>query len=258
MNAYYKRELFSYFRSPIGWVAISIFSLISGFYLSSSIASGMVNISGEIVYMRSVLFLIIPLITMRLFAEEKRNGTDILMYTSPTPLHHVVIAKYLASFSLFLMMSINLGVHMIITVNLGGLVNARSFTSLVAFLFLGAAFIAIGTMASAVTENQVIAALLSLTIIFFSQYFSVVAAQLKSVIISLLNSMKSFGLSSESINSAGKSVENAVNWFDPYNRLDSLFVGSLTFSPFIYCTGLVLVFLFITYRILEKRRWSQS
>lgn len=169
MVAYYKRELFSYFRSPIGWVAISIFALISGFYFSSSIASGVVNVSGEIVYMRSVLFLIIPLITMRLFAEEKRNGTDILMYTSPTPLYHIVIAKYLASFSLFFLMSINILIHMIITVRLGGLVNARTFGSFLAFLFLAATFLAIGTMASAITENQVIASLLSLTIIFFSK-----------------------------------------------------------------------------------------
>ena len=258
MIAYYKRELFSYFRSPIGWVAISIFALISGFYLSSSIASRVVNISGEIVYMRSVLFLIIPLITMRLFAEEKRNGTDILMFTSPTPLHHIVIAKYLAAFTLFLLMSVNIIVHMIIVINLGGLVNARTFASFIAFLFLGAAFIAIGTMASAITENQVIASLLSLTIIFFTQYFSVLAAQLSAIIISLLNALKSFGLNSETINSAGKSVENAVNWFDPYTRLDSLYVGNFTFSPLIYCTSLILIFLFVTYRIMEKRRWSQN
>jgi len=258
MIAYYKRELFSYFRSPIGWVAISIFALISGFYLSSSIAGGVVNLSGEIVYMRSVLFLIIPLITMRLFAEEKRNGTDILMYTSPTPLHHIVIAKYLASYTLFLLMSLNILVHMIIVVNLGGLVNARTFASLIAFLFLGAAFLAIGTMASAITENQVIASLLSLTIIFFAQYFSVVAAQLKSILISLLNVLKFLGLGSEAVNSAGQSIENAVNWFDPYNRLDSLYVGNFNFSPLVYCSSLVLVFLFITYRILEKKRWNQS
>lgn len=258
MIAYYKRELFSYFRSPIGWVAIAIFALISGFYLSSSIASGVVNISGEIVYMRSVLFLIIPLITMRLFAEEKRNGTDILMYTSPTPLYHIVIAKYLAAFTLFMLMSINILMHMVIVNNLGGLVNARTLGSFIAFLFLGAAFLAIGTMASAITENQVIASLLSLTIIFFAQYFSVVAAQLRSILISLLNALKALGLGSETINSAGQSVENAIKWFDPYARLDSLYVGVFNLSPLIYCASLVLLFLFITYRILEKRRWSQS
>ncbi len=258
MVAYYKRELFSYFRSPIGWVAISIFALISGFYFSSSIASGVVNISGEIVYMRSVLFLIIPLITMRLFAEEKKSGTDILMYTSPTPLYHIVIAKYLASFTLFVLMSINILVHMIITVKLGGLVNARTFGSFLAFLFLGAAFLAIGTMASAITENQVIASLLSLTIIFFTQYFTVVATQLRSITISLLNALTSFGLGSETINSIGQGVEKTVKWFDPYTRLDGLYVGIFNLSPFIYCASLVLLFLFVTYRILEKRRWSQS
>jgi ABC-2 type transport system permease protein len=147
---------------------------------------------------------------------------------------------------------------MIIVARLGGLVSARTFGAFVAFLFLGAAFLAIGTMASAITENQVIASLLSLTIIFFAQYISVVASQLRSIMISLLNALTSFGLGSESINSVGQGVENAVNWFDPYTRLDSLYVGIFSFSPLIYCASLVLIFLFITYRILEKRRWSQS
>ncbi len=259
MLAIYKRELASYFRSPIGWIAIALFALMGGFYFSYSMqSSSSVNISGELSFLQAVFMAVIPLITMRLFSEEKKNGTEVLLYTSPVPLYKVVLGKYLSALSLLGIMMSSSFLHVILVISMGGLINAGTLGSYIGFFFLAAVFISIGVMASAVTENQIIAAVLSFVIILFTQLLQTIAASLESVFISFLTVINLFNLSAESIFKAGESLAKAINWLDPYSRTDSYAIGVFSISPLIFCLSLVVLFLFLTYRILEKRRWSQG
>ena len=161
MLAVYKRELASYFRSPIGWVAIAMYALLGGFYFSVYLSSSQsVDMSVELSLITSFFVIIIPLITMRLFSEEKKNGTEVLLYTSTVPLHKIVFGKYLAALSLLCIMLSSTLIHVVLIIAMGGLINATTLGAYISFIFTGALLIAIGIMASAVTENQIIAAVI--------------------------------------------------------------------------------------------------
>ena len=124
MKAIFKRELASYFRSPIGWVVIALFALIGGSYFSIFMStSGKVDIRSELDLLQIFLVIIIPIMTMRLFSEEKKNGTDILLYTSSVSMVRVVLGKYLAALSLLGISLLPVVFHMIILLIMGGLVN---------------------------------------------------------------------------------------------------------------------------------------
>ena len=83
MLAVYKRELASYFRSPVGYIALALFSFISGLMFINQYSNGSVNLSTEIMSLSSFFVVIIPVITMGLFSEDRKRGTEVLFYTNP-------------------------------------------------------------------------------------------------------------------------------------------------------------------------------
>ena len=259
MIAIYKRELASYFRSPVGWIAIAIYALLGGLYFSFDMSStGSVNIGSELSLIQYFFAIIIPVITMRLFSEEKKNGTEVLLYTSALPLYKAVIGKYLAALSLFMIMLSSTVIHVIIAAVMGGLINASTLGAYLSFILIGSLYISIGIMASAVTENQILAAAFSAVMIIASLFLQVIATTLEGIYISLASIINPFDLSAESINKAGENLAAAVNWLDPAARTSSFQSGIISVSPILFCISMTALFLFLTYRILEKRRWSQG
>jgi len=259
MRAIYKRELLSYFRSPIGWVAVALYALLGGFYFGYSMsATSSVNISEELGIIQEFFMIVIPVITMRLFSEEKKNGTDVLLYTSSVPLFKAVLGKYLAALSLFFIMLSTTIIHVVLLIALGGNVNASTLGSYISMILIGALFIAVGIMASAVTENQIIAAVISAAIIVFTMLLQIISSSLEGIFISISSVFNLFQLSSETINKAGENLAAAINWLDPISRTASFQYGIISLSPILLCLSLIALFLFLTYRILEKRRWSQG
>jgi ABC-2 type transport system permease protein len=259
MLAIYKKEFSSYFRSPIGWVAIALFALMGGFYFSVVIQnSNSINMSEELSFLKTVLFVVIPLMTMRLFTEEKKNGTEVLMYTAPVSLFRVVIGKYLAALTLMFIMIASSLVHLILVVAMGGLVDASTLGAYIGFSFLAAVFIAIGTFCSAVTENQIIAAIISFLMVLFTSSITYIASILQNIFVSALNNFNPFNLSMDNIYEVGQAVSNAVVWFDPFAKTNDYLIGIFSVAPIIFCISLIVLFLFFTYRVLEKKRWSQG
>ena len=258
MIAYFRRDFFGYFKSPIGYVVLGIVSLIGGFYLANGIGYSYVNIIDEIGFIQSALFLIIPHITMRLFSEERRNGTEILMHVSPISLYRVVLAKYFSALALFSLICGIIILHSIVAYSIGATITAVTFGFFISFYFIGAVFLSIGILASALTENQIIAAISSLTVIFFTQYIPVLANQIKSFLMSFLDTFNLFNLSMMNTYKIADSVEKIILWFDPYSKFNDYYAGVLTLSPIVFSVSLIFVFLFVTYRVIEKRRWSQK
>ena len=123
MYAIFKREFLSFFRSPVGYVAIAIFSFISGYVFYTQFSSGTVNIGSEVISLRSLFVVIVPIITMGLLAEDKKRGTDILYYTTTVSLFNVVVGKVLAAFALYAIMFLNVIIHIIVTLACGGIVG---------------------------------------------------------------------------------------------------------------------------------------
>ena len=260
MFAVFKREFLSYFRTPVGWVAIGLFGLLSGYYFSQMIAGStrQVNIAYEISFLRSFFLVLIPIITMRLFAEEKRNGTDVLLYTMPFSMKEAVIGKFLAAISLQGLMLISVFFHMIITVACSGNINSCTWGAIIGYLVLAALFISIGMLTSALTENQIMSAVVCFVLVLFLQLLSSIANSIAEVFMSILKVTNLFGLSDASIYKAGEAIKSGVSWFDPYTKTACYTSGVFKITPIIYCISFTCVFIYITFRVLEKKRWSQN
>lgn len=257
MSAVYKRELASYFRSPVGFVALALYGFLSGFLFINQYSGGSVNMSSEIMSLASFFVIIVPVITMGLFAEDKKRGTEVLFYTSPVSLFDVVIGKFLAALSLIAILFINVFVHMIITAFSGGVINIGTWGSVLVYFFLALFFVSIGIFASALTDTQIIAAIISFVIILCIQLLSTISSLASSAVSSLL-SASLFNLDTEKVSAACENVANAIAWLDPIAKTGDFRYGVFSVSPLVYSASMAFVFLFLTYRILEKKRWSQK
>ena len=165
MIAILKREIKSYFITPIGGLYMGFFLLTAGIFFFFSNLMG--QSSHFTTLLRSILFIYlfaIPLLTMRLFSEEKRQRTDQLLLTSPVSIPEIVLGKFLAAFSLYVLTLLVTLMYVIVIVIFGDLAVWETVGSYIGFILLGASYIAIGVFISAGTENQLTAALVT----FFS------------------------------------------------------------------------------------------
>jgi ABC-2 type transport system permease protein len=259
INAILRRDYASFFRSPIGYVVLAIYMFLNGIYYTGDIGNNVSDIGGQIGAFEWVVFiLLIPLITMRIFSEDRKNGTEILLLTSPASVWEIVFGKYLAVFSVFMTMIASSFIFPILTVAFGGNVDAKAIGVYIGFIGLGAAFLAVGVFASSMTENQVIAAVISVTTVVVLMLFQLVASIIGGLVSSLLSTVNIFGLTDLQLSNASAAVTEAVNWVNPMTRLDNFAKGVFELAPILYFLSVVAIFLFLTVRMIEKRRWSQG
>ena len=257
MSAIYKRELASYFRSPVGFVALALFSFLSGFLFINQYRDGMVNISTEIMSLCSFFVVIIPVITMGLFAEDKRRGTEVIFYTNPISMFEVVLGKFFAAMTLIAILFLNVFLHMIITAFSGGVVNIGTWGSVIVYFCLAMLFTAIGVFASSITDTQIVSAIVCFVMILVVQLLETVSVLASAGVASLLSSSM-FALEPDKINKASNNVAAAIAWFSPFTKTQDFRYGVFSIAPLIFCLSMALLFLFLTYRILETKRWSQK
>lgn len=172
MWAVFKKEFKSYFLSPIGYVVIGIFLFVfSVFFYLTSFQTGTVNL-GALYYYTAVYGLIIvaPILTMRIFAEERKTGTEQLILTSPVGMGGVVFGKFLAAMSV-------IGITLLATFMYFGIVcffgKPNIITVLVGmlgFILVSAAALSIGMFASSITENQIIAGIITITFLVMTLF----------------------------------------------------------------------------------------
>lgn len=248
MSAIFKREFKAYFTSPIGFVIISLFSLISIFlFFANNLAGNTMDLSG---YFTSVIILyaiIVPLITMKLMSEEKRQKTDQCLLTSPISLTKIVLGKFLSAFAFF---SITLSFPIIFALILNAYQPIELWVfigNIVGMLLLGSAYVAIGLFISSLTENQAVAAVGSLvTILLF------IATQLLTYLVSGLYT-KIPGLS---LLTSNENVNTVINYVAVIPRYSNFAIGIFNLADALYFFSIAAVFIFLTVRVLEKRRWS--
>lgn len=190
MFAVYKKELRSYFTSMVGWIFIAFFLFFAGLYfMIYCLLNGVVNFS--YVYQGIEMFfvlLLVPVLTMRVVAEENRQKTDQLLYTAPISLGKIIVGKYLALLTLFGAAMLVVSTYPVLLSHLVNKVStgtesvdfAIAYGSTIGFFLLGAAYIAIGLFISSLTESQVIAAVSSGLIMIFTYLMSGIASILPS------------------------------------------------------------------------------
>ncbi len=182
----------------------------------------------------TIIMILLPLLTMRLFTEEKRQRTDQCLLTAPVNLFSIVMGKFLAAVCVFLCALTVYVLSFITLVALAGSVAwATVIGNFVALLLLGASFISIGIFVSAMTENQVVAAIVSFIIIMLFYTIDIFAGNVQ--VEWLRNVMSSLGF---------------------YTRYYEFSTGMFSVPSLVFFLSTIFIFNFLTVRALEKRRWS--
>ena len=172
MRAILKKELKSYFLSPIGYVVIGIFLLcFSVFFYLTVFAQGSVDL-GALYYYTALygLIIIAPILTMRMFAEERKSGTEQLLLTSPIGIFKIVMGKFLSAlFVIIITLIISLMFFAIIS--FFGKANIIStLVAIIGFILVSMAALSVGMFASSITENQIIAGIITIAFLIISLF----------------------------------------------------------------------------------------
>lgn len=163
MWAIFKKEVKTYFLSPIGYVFIGLFlAMCSMFFYLDVINYGSLQFENMFYSATTVLTFIVPILTMRMFAEERKLGTEQLLYTSPRSITSIVIGKFLSAVFVILITSICTLVYLVILYFFGKPHIQTALVTLLGFIMLSMAYISFGMFASSITENQIIAAVVTI------------------------------------------------------------------------------------------------
>ena len=233
MAAIIKRELSSYFNSALGFIILAVFFFFSGLFFWYTVNHDSSSLSYVFSSMITIIVFLIPLMTMKSFAEEKRQKTDQALLTAPVSLVGIVMGKFISSIILFALCNSIFIVYIIFIAIFTAPDWIIFLTTLLGFLLMGAALISIGLFISTLTESQAVAAI-----------FSVAAG----LLILMLDSFAS-GVNIGFIKEALYSV-SFYRHFYPFTY------GVITLSGVVFFTTVTALFLFLCIRVLEKRRWS--
>ena len=238
MKAIYKRELKSYFSSVIGWLFISFTTLISGiFFVLYNLMQGYPTLEPPIFYTAMGLALLIPVLTMKVMADERRQKTDQLILTAPVSLFKVVFGKYLALLTIFAIPTLIIGSYPLIMSMFGAASFKLAYTTLLGFFLYGAALIAIGVFISSITELQIISAIISIVVMFLGFFM---------------------GTITNMISQEGNIFTDILNAFYTMGPLNNIMAGQIALNDIVYYLSIIVLFLFLTCQSVQKRRWSAS
>ncbi len=287
MLAIYKKELKAYFTSMTGYVFIAFFLVIIGIYY---VIYNMIQLYANFEYVLSgvsfIFVLLVPILTMRLMAEEKKQKTDQLLFTSPLPVGKIIAGKFFAVFTVFLAVMGIVCLYPLILLQFGTVSLKVAYGAILGFSLLGAAYIAIGLFISALTESQVVAAVVSFVIILLTALMDGLATLLPTdkksawiifsiIIIAIcwiayvmmhnLTISLAAGIIAEAVLTVFYLVKPTVfdglvsrvfNWFSVIARFDNYTKGVLDLSSAVYFISIVFLFQFLTVQAIKKRRWS--
>jgi ABC-2 type transport system permease protein len=245
------KEFKSYFYSPIAYVLIAFFTFLSGYMFFNICKAYMIqmlmsarypwfaerlNLTDFIIRplygnLSVILMLLVPIMTMRLFAEEKRQGTSELLYTSPISSMEITVGKFLSAFLLFLVMIAFTLPFPIILLKYGNPEKGVIISTYLGLILMGASFISLGTFASAITENQVIAAVVSFSMLLIFWLI---------------------GWASQAAGEIGEKVFSYLSFFEHFNNFTK---GLIDTRDITYYLSFTIFGVFLTYMTIESSRW---
>ncbi|MCQ4725526.1 ABC-2 transporter permease [Anaerotignum faecicola] len=287
MTAIYKREMKMYFNSMTGYVFIAFFVLVTAIYFS---LQNILMMSPQFEYVFSsviMMFLILgPMLTMKLLSEESKQKTDQLLLTSPVSVPGIVLGKYFAALSVFLIALAVTAIFPVILSFYGSIATAQIIGSYIGFFLLGGVFISVGLWISSLTDNQIVAAVATFAAIFLllmvetitsmasgNITFSIMFAVILSAVISFYfyNNTKSVEVSLTVFVLLAAVIAvvyftnpllldgfagRFVSMFAVLTRYNYFSMGIFDVAAAVYLVSFTAVFLFFTVRVIEKKRWA--
>jgi len=237
MLAIFKKEMRSYFTTSVGYIFLASALAVAAILFSiTTVFSQTADMSVYFASLIFVLMIFLPILTMKSFSEEKRTKTEQLLLTSPVSTTQMVLAKFFSSFT---MLVIFLGLSLIFVLPIlayipeGSSFNmALVFGNLIALLLVGMSFVAIGVFVSSLTDNQ-FAAIVITVVILFAMF-----------IINLFNSIIPV-----------YAIRVVLDWFSIYSRYQAFTYGLFDIGALIYYISITGVFIFLTVRVFESRKY---
>ena len=287
MLAIYKRELKSYLTSMVGYLFMFFVLLIAGIYFSAyQLTAAYPKFEYTLNAMTFVFLIAVPILTMRVLAEERKQKTDQLLLTSPVSVFGIVMGKYLALVTIYAIPVAVLATYPLLMSKFGTVAFGSAYTALLGFFLLGCANIAIGVFFSAITESQVIAAVLTFVFLFafymmngISSFFSQTAMStcvtfgLLIIALSLMiYSMIKNAVISGIICVAGEAVlviiyvvkssvleggiQKVLEVFNLSSHFENFTNSIFDVTGVLYFVSVITICIFLTMQTILKRRWN--
>lgn len=249
MIAVFKREFKTYFNTPVGYIVLAAFYFFLGLYFYIIYSNGSPDISAVVIEMSTVAVFAMPIITMRLMSEDRRQKVDQALITAPVKLSGIVMGKFLAALSVYALAFLpTVFFEFIILTKIS--VNPLSYLySLFGMLLLGGALIAMGMFISCLTESPALSAILTLVINILVLYMS--------------NFVDLVSVPEGSTGFFGKIWAKVVALFALFLEKAGFIASVQNFgenvfsiSDVVYFLSIISIFIFLSVRSLEKRRWA--
>lgn len=238
MTAVYKRELHALFHSVIGYVFMAVILFFTGLYFFAfNLTNGYPYFAYTLSSVVFVTLLMTPVLTMRIMTEDKKQNTDQLLYTAPVSLPRIIIGKYLSLLTTFLIPMAIVSLYPLILSAYGNIAYLETYSAVIGFIAYGALCLAIGMFISSVTENQIVAAILTLVVLYIGYMMSGITSLL---------------FQTENL------FSDILNCYNFYDRLNSFFSGTFNLNSLLYFISVTVLFLYFTYQVIQKKRWSMS
>ena len=287
MRAIYKRELKSYLTSMVGYLFMFFVLLIAGIYFSAyQLSAAYPKFEYTLNAMTFVFLIAVPILTMRVLAEERKQKTDQLLLTSPVSVSGIVMGKYLALVTIYAIPVVILATYPLIMSKFGTVEFGSAYTALLGFFLLGSANIAIGVFFSAITESQVIAAVLTFVFLFafymmngISSFFSQTAMStavtfglliiaLSLMIYSMIKNVVISGaicvvgeialvviyLVKSSVFEGG--IQKVLEVFNLSSHFENFTNSIFDVTGVLYFLSVIAICIFLTMQTILKRRWN--
>jgi ABC-2 type transport system permease protein len=242
----YKRELFAFFVTPLAWVLICVFLLVQGmhFYLLvdhfSNVGEAISDQTpiqaffGNTVLLYLVLFLLVPAMTMRLFAEERRSGTIESLMTAPVSSAAVVLAKYASALTTYVAMWAPTALYLVILARTGDLDWHVAGSSYLGVFLVGGGYLALGLLTSAVTKSQFLALVLSAMVILVLFILGI----------------------AEFVTADGTMAHDVCAYVSVWAQMNDFASGIVDLRHVAFNVTLIALSLFVTTRAVDAWRWG--
>lgn len=234
MLAIMRRDFRSYFNSPIAYVLIGLFLFVMSIMFMGTVQGGTADFSNGFASMNTLLLFILPILCMRAFSEDKKQGTEVLLLTSPNSLVSIVAGKMLAVYGVFLVMTAMTLFYPLVLFIFGKPDALPIISSYVGFLLYGAVCVAMCVFASSLTENQIVSAVIGFVMLLFLMLIDFMATLVGGI---------------------GSKV---LTWLSLNTRYQDFSYGLFDITSIIFMLSFVAAFGYFTVRVLERKRWSQG
>ncbi|OYP43776.1 ABC-2 type transport system permease protein [Lachnotalea glycerini] len=287
MSAVYKRELRAYLTSMTGYIFIAFIMFLVGIYFTAyNLTYGYSHFGYALSSSIFAFLIVVPILTMRLLAEEKRQKTDQILLTAPVKVMDIILGKYFAILTIFSIPVILFCFYPLLLSMFGTVSFSMTYTTILGYFLLGAAYLAVGMFISSLTESQVIAAVLSFGALLvsymitgLSQFISGTAFTsficftiliiILAVIAYVMTKNYAFASGTAAVLEAMTialylfkstlfegAIAKILNVIDLATKFENFVNGIFDVTGIVYYLSIIVLFIFLSVQSLQKRRWS--